>query len=151
MSLRIRERRKELTVTRYVAILAVIAALAPQCLHADVLLDTSGEFTADSQSETTTLSVEVHDKDKILVLDTSVVLNEGKANVRVVAPDGEVIADHGTSGSMSIGGHLIKTNGRTGTFEVHVVPENALGTWTVRVSLKEAASPSSSQRVAQPV
>ena len=125
---RIRKRRKELTVTRYLATLAVIGALAPQCLQADVLLDESGEFTIDSQSETTRLTVEVDDTDKILMLDTKVVLTEGKANVRVVAPDGESITDHGTSGSMSIGGHLIKTNGRTGSFEVHVVPVNALGT-----------------------
>jgi uncharacterized membrane protein YhfC len=123
----------------------VIVALVPQCLHAEVVLDESGEFTADSQSETTQLTVEVHDTDKILVLDTKVVLTEGKANVRVVAPDGKTITDHGTSGSMSIGDQLIKTDGRTGIFEVHIVPEKALGTWTVRVSVRDASSPSSSQ------
>ncbi len=130
-------------MTRHTAILIVIAVLAPQCLQAGVVLNESGEFTVDSQSETTQLTFQVHDTDKDLVLDTQVTLTEGWANVRIVAPDGQVIDDLGTGGRMMIGEQLIATGGRTGVFQVHVVPKDALGTWTVRVSLREATSPSS--------
>lgn len=122
-------------MTRSALILAAMAALTTQCLAADVVLDESGEFTVDSQNESVHLSFAVVDDEMALLLDTEVTLTAGKVNVRVVRPGGRVIDDHGTSGSMRIGGRLIRTYGRTGEYQVQVVPDGALGTWSIRVVL----------------
>ncbi len=133
--------RKGASVTRSTVILLAMATLAPRCLSADVVLDESGEFTVDSQNEVIQLDFTIDDVEKALELDTKVTLTAGKVNGRIIAPDGKTLSDHGTTGSMTIGGQPVRLHGRTGDFQVQVVPQDALGSWSVRVALTPAPPP----------
>ncbi|HUU10887.1 MAG TPA: YhfC family glutamic-type intramembrane protease [Phycisphaerae bacterium] len=118
---------------RVLSLLAVILAAAPAAARAAALVDTDGEFGPEPESAVRTVPFEVTATGCRLVLQASAALEEGKVTIRVVDPAGETIRSYGTGGSMTISRHILGPLEQTGTFRVEVVPEAAVGTWSVRI------------------
>lgn len=115
---------------------ATMLAMACVASHAraGALLDQNGEFGPEPQSETQQFAFEVLDDTPRLSLDTTVTLKQGKASVQVVSPKGTKLFDVGTSGSMTLGRSPVRTEGEAGTFHVVLVPDKAVGAWSVTVN-----------------
>lgn len=119
----------------YAVLFAGLVPLVPSSAIAEVLLDESGEFGPEPSSEIRQFAVDMQETAKtLIVLETTVKLTQGKVTVRITDPEGKRLAAHGTSGSMRIGGQRLNTSGRIGIYHVEVVPDEAVGTWTVRVT-----------------
>ena len=120
--------------------LATVLVLACVASHArgDALLDRKGEFGPEPRSETQQIAFEVPEDTRQLSLDTTVRLKQGKASVQVVSPKGTKLFDVGTGGWMTLSRSQVRTAGEAGTFHVVLVPDKAVGTWTVTV---DAAGP----------
>ena len=121
-------------------LLSLLVALVPAPVHAQVLLDQFGDFGPEASSVAHQLDVVVSDTAKVHLVQTSVALTEGSCTVRITDPTGKVVFDVSTSGTMSIGGQMLRTSGQTGTFRVEVVPQQAVGPWMVHVKAVEAWS-----------
>jgi hypothetical protein len=114
------------------AIMLTIACVAGRA-RADALLDQKGEFGPEPQSQPRRIAFEVPADTPRLSLDTAVTLTQGKASVQVVSPKGAKLFDASTGGRMTLNGSLVQTAGEAGTFHAVLVPEKAVGTWTVTV------------------
>jgi hypothetical protein len=103
---------------------------------ADLPLEASGRFGPGPQSEPTRLSFEVRDGAQVVVLNTFVAVQQGNVTVRVTAPGGATVFEATTTGEMKIDGQALRTSGTPGPYGVEVVPQEAVGTWTVRVEAR---------------
>jgi uncharacterized membrane protein YhfC len=114
------------------AIMLAMACVASRA-RADALLDQKGEFGPEPQSERQQIAFEVPEDTPRLSLDATLTLTQGKASVQVVSPKGTKLFDAGTSRWMTLSGSLLRTGGEAGTFLVVLVPDKAVGTWTVTI------------------
>ena len=120
-------------MTRHIFATMLAMACMARCAWADALLDQKGGFGPEPQSKTQETAFEVPEDTPRLSLDATVTLTQGKASVQVVSPKGTKLFDAGTSGSMTLSGSSVNTGGEVGTFHVVLVPDNAVGDWTVTV------------------
>jgi hypothetical protein len=124
-------------MTRFAVLSVVLVLFAPSISVAQVLLDKTGEFGPEPTSSPVPFAFELQTSDSVPQLETKVELTQGKAMVRVTGPDGDVLFD-GSGGSFRIMGKSLGTGGQAGTYQVEIVPERAVGSWTVRVSMGPA-------------
>jgi len=117
--------------------LAAVLAMACTATNAQAaaLLDQKGEFGPTPQSDTQQIAFEVPPRTARLRLDTTVTLKQGHASVRVLSPKKKKLFDAGTGGRMTLSGSSFGTAGEAGTFHVVLVPDKAVGTWTVTVNI----------------
>ncbi|MCX7427734.1 MAG: YhfC family glutamic-type intramembrane protease [Planctomycetia bacterium] len=120
-------------MNRHAVLFAVLASLASSPAVAQVILDESGAFGPEPSSEVRRFTVDVRETTETPMLQTTVTLSQGKVTVRVTDPAGEKVFESSTSGSMQLGRQPLGS-GCIGTYHVEVVPEKAVGTWSVRVS-----------------
>ncbi len=125
----------------YAVLFAGLVSLVPSSAIAQVLLSESGEFGPEPSCEIRQLAFDVQETGKALMLGTTVKLAQGKVTVRVTDPEGERRFECSTTGSMQVPPRRLNTSGRIGTYHVDVVPEEAVGTWTVRVSTEAESWP----------
>lgn len=111
-------------------LIAMAAAAGPAC--GAVLLDQSGEFGPEPDSETRAFEFEIGSAEARVVLEAEVALEKGLAAVRILDPDGETIADQSAK-TMTLTGQAVRTSAKTGTFRLEVVPEGAVGKWSARL------------------
>jgi uncharacterized membrane protein YhfC len=121
---------------RYFVLFALLIVAVPASAVAEVVVQGSGEFGPKPSSEARQLAFEIRDTNAEPMLEATVTLTQGKAQVRVTDPAGVTIFEAGTGARMQLSRQPLKIAGSTGTFHVTMVPENALGTWTVRVVTK---------------
>ena len=124
---------------RYAVLFAGLLLLVPSSAIAQVLLDESGEFGPEPSSEIRRFAVEVQESAEVAILATTVKVTQGKVTVRATDPEGERVVELSTTGSMQVGRQRLNSTSRIGTYDVYVVPEEAVGTWSVRVSVGGAA------------
>ncbi len=105
-----------------------------------MLLDKSGAFGPEPSSENGRLEFDVPKQTTTLKHTVNVRLTEGHANIRLTDSAGEMRQEFGTGGSMRIPGYT-RTWGRTGTWRLELLPEKAVGTWSVRIATSAEAVP----------
>ena len=121
-------------------LLPLLIALVPAPVLAQVLLDESGDFGPTASSQKHGFDLTVSDAAKSLAVETTVVVTQGKGRVRITDPRGKAVFDASTGGSMRIKGQVLRTSGQTGTFRVEVIPQQAVGNWTIRISARDVSS-----------
>lgn len=117
-----------------------LIGLVSSPVRAQVLLDQFGAFGPAATSQTQHCELTVTDAAKVLVLETTVVLTQGKGTVRITDPHGKAVFDASTGGSMRIKGQVLRTAGVTGVYRVEVIPQQAIGSWLVRIAAGDVGS-----------
>jgi uncharacterized membrane protein YhfC len=105
-----------------------------------VLLEESGQLGPEPASKHCPLTLDVPKHTRALEYSVHVDLTEGRAGVRLTDSAGEKRAEFSTGGSLQIS-RRVRTWGQTGTWKLEVVPEKAVGTWSVRVVTKSETVP----------
>jgi uncharacterized membrane protein YhfC len=97
-----------------------------------MLLDSAGEFGPEPTSRTQAVSFDVPAGAEAIALDIEAKLSQGKVAMRLFDPSGKTAREHSTGGSMSVQADVVDTSGRSGSYRIEVVPQSAVGTWSVR-------------------
>jgi hypothetical protein len=100
--------------------------------RAEPLLDVHGEFGPGPQSATRPFTFDVPTAGARLALSATMKLEDGRAAVRVLAPDGTPLREL-TGREFTVQGDVLTADGAPGRFRVFVAPDQAVGSWSVRI------------------
>ena len=109
-----------------------LAILAAGVVSGGTLLDTSGDLGPEPTSQTQPVAFDVPAGIEGMALDIEAKLSQGNVTIRLLDPSGRTVRADSTSGSMSVQAARVDTSGEPGSYRVEVVPEDAVGTWSVR-------------------
>ena len=110
----------------------MFASLLSSSADAQVLLNEAGEFGPEPSSEIYRFGVEMQQMPEVPTLRASFDLTQGEMTLRVTDPDGDLI--YGFTGDpVNVMQPLTDAN-RAGVYHVEIVPEQAVGRWSVRIT-----------------